>query len=393
MPGKAKYWNLQEHTFVKHNILKNYLDVFLRIMGSSWNKFFIIDGFAGKGCYEAGEEGSPLVILECCDKILKEKKDIQEIICCFIEKDSKICNLLIQNVKTKLEKYNSKIIVKIYKNTFEAGFNIFFDKYYDDLCRNPAFYFIDPFGYSHNPMRIMERIFSTRNPDRKLFGKPEILMNLMVRDLKRFVDNPDFQKHYIELFEIININKILNGKFQSNPNQPKEAIISEFYRENLKKKTNAEYTSSFSCYNPKTNQWVYDLIFATTHIKGLEVMHENLYKRGIKGHFKFDKRMEKKLRNQSSLDKYMFNRDQKEIKVEKWLTNHLIRGKKYTFDEIMEIVYITTSFVKKLIRDALRKLEKQKIMKINRVSSKLTGIDKLDEIILDKKTKTLDMIF
>ena len=63
MPPKTPLWPLEPHTRGKHLVLKSYLDAWFPIMGS-WNgRILFIDGFAGPGEYEGGEEGSPLIAL------------------------------------------------------------------------------------------------------------------------------------------------------------------------------------------------------------------------------------------------------------------------------------------------------------------------------------------
>ena len=52
-------WELDPHTLGKHLVLRAYLDAWLPVMGSWQGRLLFIDGFAGPGEYEGGEEGSP----------------------------------------------------------------------------------------------------------------------------------------------------------------------------------------------------------------------------------------------------------------------------------------------------------------------------------------------
>jgi three-Cys-motif partner protein len=56
-------WKLDAHTAKKHEILRTYFYAWLPIM-SKWRRIVYIDGFAGPGSYEGGEDGSPLVVLK-----------------------------------------------------------------------------------------------------------------------------------------------------------------------------------------------------------------------------------------------------------------------------------------------------------------------------------------
>lgn len=58
-------WPLDPHSKAKHSVLRNYLDAWLPILGSGSERILFVDGFAGPGEYEGGEEGSPLVRVAC----------------------------------------------------------------------------------------------------------------------------------------------------------------------------------------------------------------------------------------------------------------------------------------------------------------------------------------
>src|SRR5207245_7314093 len=56
-------WPLEPHTLGKHRVLKSYLDAWFPILGRTSDRILFIDGFAGPGQYEGGEEGSPIIAL------------------------------------------------------------------------------------------------------------------------------------------------------------------------------------------------------------------------------------------------------------------------------------------------------------------------------------------
>src|SRR3990167_8475993 len=60
---KETRWPIEPHTKVKHLILGLYLKAWLPIMATHNGCIMFIDGFAGPGRYEGGEEGSPLIAL------------------------------------------------------------------------------------------------------------------------------------------------------------------------------------------------------------------------------------------------------------------------------------------------------------------------------------------
>ena len=58
-------WKRGEHTEGKHLVLRHYFEAWFPIlgMGNRNQRILFIDGFAGPGEYEGGEEGSPLVAM------------------------------------------------------------------------------------------------------------------------------------------------------------------------------------------------------------------------------------------------------------------------------------------------------------------------------------------
>lgn len=54
---RSKLWPLEAHTRGKHLVLKNYVNAWLPILGSTRQRILFIDGFAGPGEYAGGEEG------------------------------------------------------------------------------------------------------------------------------------------------------------------------------------------------------------------------------------------------------------------------------------------------------------------------------------------------
>ena len=57
-------WELGEHTLGKHLVLRKYLDAWYPILGRRHPRIAFIDGFAGPGEYEGGEEGSPVIAMK-----------------------------------------------------------------------------------------------------------------------------------------------------------------------------------------------------------------------------------------------------------------------------------------------------------------------------------------
>src|SRR5207249_9084384 len=86
---KKTLWPLEPHTRGKHLVLKSYLDAWLPILGT-WNgRILFIDGFAGPGQYEGGEDGSPLIALDALKNHAAKANITAEVVFVFIEKDKR----------------------------------------------------------------------------------------------------------------------------------------------------------------------------------------------------------------------------------------------------------------------------------------------------------------
>jgi three-Cys-motif partner protein len=60
----SKLWDIPEHTRAKHQLLDRYLGGWYPILSKWSRRVLYIDGFAGRGRYNDGSEGSPLVAIK-----------------------------------------------------------------------------------------------------------------------------------------------------------------------------------------------------------------------------------------------------------------------------------------------------------------------------------------
>jgi three-Cys-motif partner protein len=58
-------WPLEPHTRAKHEILRRYLEAWSAILSlGGFPTIAYVDGFAGPGAYDNGEDGSPIIALK-----------------------------------------------------------------------------------------------------------------------------------------------------------------------------------------------------------------------------------------------------------------------------------------------------------------------------------------
>lgn len=153
-----------QRAYVKHAVLDSYLKAWFPINIYAKKSPVYIDGFAGPGKYENGDDGSPLLVL----KMLKDHniKSAGTVHLFFIEKDEK----MFQDLKRNLDLANATIQSKnksmssmkmssdeIIVFFFAVIINIYYihGDFNDEMMRilviavnNPILVFADPFGFS-----------------------------------------------------------------------------------------------------------------------------------------------------------------------------------------------------------------------------------------------------
>lgn len=167
------YTNLQK---VKHSIIQRYLSGWFNIMATRNERILYFDTHAGRGKHASGEFGSPLVALQALlshglkDRILANC----EVIFFFVERDG--ANLLaLQQEIAALGQLPEKVkVCPIEGDCFGVLSDIVIDLRARDAQLAPAFFFIDPYGFSI-PGKVLHELMS--------FPKVELFLNLIWREL------------------------------------------------------------------------------------------------------------------------------------------------------------------------------------------------------------------
>ena len=136
----------------------------------------------------------------------------------------------------------------------------------------PAFVMIDPFGVSGTPMSVVGRILE--NP------KSEVYISFMYREINRFKEHPNFERHLDELFGC--------SEWQQGIDMPdgeeRKDFFYDLYRDQLKAK-GAQYVVRFELYEGV--QLVYAIFFGTKSLDGCDKMKQAIWKVAPFGDFRF----------------------------------------------------------------------------------------------------------
>jgi len=343
-------WQCYEHTRAKHNLLGKYLKPWIYKMGK-FKRIGYFDGFAGRGKYEDGTAGSPLIAL----RIANEHADkFDEFLAIFVEKDHNNYQNLIQTIEKECKDYSDKIKYMVVEGEFADVAENLIKKVGADLI--PTFFFIDPFGFKGVPFETIKRILSAK--------KTEVFITFMYGFIKRFIGRLELETCIDELFGCEEWRDIVN----TMPPDNIENALRDLYRKNLHERAGVKYTWSYRVCSPHQRKTKYYLIYATHHFAGLHLMKEIMYGEGAKGQFAYlGPEQTKYVPEQLKLHDFGGGSQEAELdKFGEYLLNRF-KGKTLTYYEVKEMSYMETKFIDKHYRKVIRKLENNDLVKIERV--------------------------
>jgi three-Cys-motif partner protein len=246
----------------KHSILRYYLGAWFPIL-ASWNgKVLYIDCHSGRGRHETGEEGSPIVALNCLlnhrnrDYIL-EKAEVDFMFFECDQDNAQALNHELTGLGRFPDKVNCKLICDDYQKQLSDRLELL-EKTGGKL--SPAFAFVDPYGYGIS-MELLNRLLS--------FRKCELFINLMYRYIDMAIHNPNKEKHMDCLFGTTLWNEL------KEINDPEKRISEtiKLFSDQL----SASYVTHIIMRGER-NQVKYILIHAANHPKARDIMKEAIWK-------------------------------------------------------------------------------------------------------------------
>ena len=338
-------WIYREHTRVKHDILKKYLPPWLTILGKYHRRLCYFDGFAGRGEYDDGSPGSPLIAMGIAEELVGQKR-VKEVVPIFIERDSDNCanlELVIEANKSRFPNVREPILQC---DEFSNVISKVIEKVGSRLA--PSFFFIDPFGFTGVPFTIVKDILS--------IPRTEIFFTFMVRDINRFLAIKDLWPLFDELFGTTEWRTYL-GELD------REHSLRELYIRQLRQQTDAKCSWAFRVCADERIQTTYYLIHATKHFRGLYIMKSIMYKQGAEGTFAYLGPLDRTRRSQMRLF------DDSISSLKNFLVDRF-DGRTLTYDKVLEESYMDTPLIDKHYREALKALEQEGKVSIKRVSSK-----------------------
>lgn len=255
----GKDYVMTPHTEAKHAILRRYLECWFPILGSGGSVAYV-DGFAGPGKYSEGEDGSPIIALKAASGKSANMRDDAHF--WFVENNPKVAAALqgkIEEIRNTLPA--GFLVHDVVQKDFEVGFKEIIHKLKVGHGLPPIFAFVDPFGYSDTTMKTFVDFLS--NP------RCEIFFTFMTSFVSRFTTLKN-KKHFETLNALFgsDVWKKCDGK----GGRSKIDCLAQTYSDQLLR-NNVKYVKIFEM-SDKNKYPEYSLVFATNHIKGLEVMKD-----------------------------------------------------------------------------------------------------------------------
>lgn len=271
MPPTTTRWHASPHTLAKHEIIRKYIDAWLPIMSSGYRRIGIIDGFSGPGEYAQKDgsvlEGSPIILLRALldHSHLDMMLERTEFLYLFIDADNRRARYLKKKALPKLGKLPKGIDVDVTDEPFDVYVNGIFDSLDEEgSIAVPLFVLVDPFGFKDVPFDLIARIL--KNPH------SEVMVTFMVDSINRFLEHPDDQ--IIEHLEIL-LGMERDGWDDVLLATNRFDAIRDLYEGQLRQ--HAQFVRSFRMIS-KQNRPIYELIFASNHVKGLKHFKHAMWK-------------------------------------------------------------------------------------------------------------------
>lgn len=344
-------WVIEEQTAVKHELLKAYIGPWMNILWAQQESIrrdphlIFVDGFAGPGEYWATEQktnkvdGSPILVGKIANGLIKDKRKLDIIAFDSDKRTVDHLDPLLKEINTKDQSW------EINHGDFSSGAKSLMEKLAARLGRDyPTFFFIDPFGYSGFPMKLLADILKN--------DRTEAFITFMTYDIVRFMDKPEEQDKMLALFG--------TGDYKGHAAQcksPEQRVnfITTLYRQQLLTAAKAKHVLGFRLNTPGQGQRArYFLFHASNNIKALKVMKDAM-DRISDQEFKFEAIG---VDEGEQFDLFVAT---PEAQIKASLLGHIERapGSQIEYSQLEDWAYERTSGVARHIKDALLELEQQ----------------------------------
>ena len=259
----------REQTYIKHLVLRRYLQKLAYKIGSWVDTLNYVDGFAGPWQHSDDKlkDTSPFIAIDelraARDGLLEKLKSRLKIRCLFIEKDPNAWAVL------------KRQLARVEDVEIEPPINGEFEDHIDTVlqfasasrtARNFSFFFIDPTGWTGYALRTIEPV---------LRHQPgEVLINFMTQFVIRFVDSDRAED--IESFTRLFGSEEYRGRWAGLAGLDREDAIVQAYCDRVREVGDFKYVARSTILDPLSDRTHFHLIYGTRHIEGLRVFRNEV---------------------------------------------------------------------------------------------------------------------
>ena len=345
----------KEQSFIKHRLLKTYLERLFMIIGQYENRIRYVDCFAGPWKAESDNLKDTSIaisldIMKGCHESLKKYDRNVQFKALFIEKNRESYKML--NSFLDKESTNEVCAESLHGDFYSLRSDILRWCGNDDF----TFFFIDPTGWKVVEIDTLHPLLQRR--------RSEYLINFMFYSIVRVHNQAIFEEHMIKIFgEVPNTTGL-------SP-EAREKHLLDLYRNQLKKvqpisagrKPRSAYVKILDPYKDQTK---YDLIYLTRHPLGIKVFMEaseklDIVQKKVRSKVKQDHRIGKSGQLELEFTDFGINRDNNldlSAVRDYWLSKLSFKPKRFGIEELADMLEETDWFIsdlqkafKELIKD------------------------------------------
>lgn len=348
----AEKWTYREHTMVKHILLEKYLEPWIRILAKSHPRLCYFDGFAGRGEYTDGTLGSPLKALKVADGLGSHYTRLEFV---FVEKDAENFRNLQEVIDRERPSIRNlhKMDITTENREFADVIREVSSRVEEGRVLVPSFFFVDPFGFGGIPFEAIKTIFS--------IPRTEVLFTFMVSYVARFIEDPKLAGTFTTLFG--------TDKWRQTVTlDHRERGLIELYRQQLHEAAGVRYSWHFRVCETDRLRTLYHLIHATNNFTGHNIMKDIMYAQSVDGSFAYLGRQDVSKRYQARLFDVHDTQELEDLLLDRF------PGRTVTYDRILKEIcvpwYSEPPYVGKQYRQALKELEMEGAIRVDRITSK-----------------------
>jgi len=365
----TKLWEAPPHTLAKLEIIGRYLYLWFIIVGSKPNnrRLVYIDGFAGPGRYTNSDKSSPLVALQAAKDALTKfpsKLSATEFYFLFVERNPKFAESLHEAISAI--SWPAQFKWNVENGSFEDKVGGILENIRREGKQlAPTFAFIDPFGATGLPFKVIAEILR--------HATCEVLLNLDSDGISRLVTAQAVEKNQAHLGLLFGDS---SWRTELNPHLPMpqlSAQILALYKKRLR--SVAPYVFAFAM-NSREGQLNYHLVFASLHYFGLEKMKEAMKAVDQSGTYSFSD-------DTVGQELLVFDFDAPAVWAKKM--QQTLGGKWRPYSDFRDFALTETPFINP--KPMLRNLEGKSLVEIEGVESRRKGSfpeEKIRKIFIQK---------